>query len=422
MRNKKTEAMRNDGSLLDWEVSKVSKNNSGYGFQITLVFQHEIQSRFRGEFDNLKDAEEEREKVIAAFYNGTFIIDETIRVSEFYPYWLEEIKRLQLKDNSYRSYRNCVYNYIIPYWRDKIFCHVSRKDIETLLAMTADHSYDVARLLKTVITTSMKYALENHFISSDPSIRIILKRKNQQLYMQKQSAFTEWQMKQILICSKETSLYLPILFASLLGLRMGEIVGLKYSDVDYIRKTIHVQRQLGQTWASSLDNPRLKPEVSTKTPAGDRVLKLPQLVLEAIMEERTRYEMLRSRRASAFSDFDFICCSSYGRPRSRSYFWKPYKDLLKEQGLPNIKWHGLRHSYTTLLLKENCSLREVSRSLGHTKASFTADVYVDMTIITKGIIPNVDRYLPEDKDMDYSYVLFPEEYLGKLLPEVVGKM
>lgn len=413
-------AVRNDSSLLDWKVSKISKDKSGYGFAITLTFQQEIRSRHRGGFDSLKEAEAEREKAIAALYNNTFIIDETIRVSEFYPYWLEKIKRPQLKDNSYRSYRNCVYNYIIPYWKDKKFCRISRKDLETLLAMTADHSYYVARLLKTVITTSMKYALENHFISSDPSIRIILKRKNQQLYTQKQSAFTEWQMKQILICSKETSLYLPILFASLLGLRMGEIVGLKYSDVDYIRKTIHVQRQLGQAPAPSLGNSQ--PEVSTKTPTGDRVLKLPQLVLEAIMEERTKYEILRSRRASAFSDFDFICCSSYGRPRSRSYFWKPYKDLLKEQGLPNIKWHGLRHSYTTLLLKENCSLREVSRSLGHTKASFTADVYVDMTIITKGIIPNVDRYLPEDKDMDYSYVLFPEEYLGKLLPEVVGKM
>ncbi len=410
--------MQNNGSLLDWEVSKISKDKSGYRFVITLIFQQEIQSRHRGGFDSLKDAETEREKAIAAFYNGTFIIDETIRVSEFYPYWLEEIKRLQLKDNSYRSYRNCVYNYIIPYWGDKIFCHISRADIETLLVMIAEYSYDVARLLKTVITTSMKYALENHLISSNPSTRIILKKKTRQLYTQKQTVFTEWQMKQLLICSKGTSLYLPILFASLLGLRMGEIVGLKYSDVDYIRKTIHVQRQIKRVSACHSNNPL--PEVSTKTPAGDRVLKLPQIVLEAIMEERRRYEMLRGRRSNSFHDFDFICCSSYGRPRSRSYFWKPFKDLLKEQGLPDIKWHGLRHSYTTLLLKENCSLKEVSQSLGHAKASFTADVYVDMAVIIRGIIPDVERYLPVDKDTDYSYILFPEEYLGKLLSEAVS--
>lgn len=109
MRNKREIAVvQNNGSLLDWEISKISKDKSGYRFVITLIFQQEIQSRHRGGFDSLKDAETEREKAIAAFYNGTFIIDETIRVSEFYPYWLEEIKRLQLKDNSYRSYRNCV--------------------------------------------------------------------------------------------------------------------------------------------------------------------------------------------------------------------------------------------------------------------------------------------------------------------------
>lgn len=419
MQNKREmAAVQNNDSLLNWEVSKISKDKSGYGFSITLIFQHELQNRHKGGFDELKDAEAEREKAIAAFYNGTFVIDETICVPEFYSYWLEEVKRPQLKDNSYFCYRNCVYNYIIPYWGEKIFCHISREDIDALLVMTAEHSYDVARHLKTVITTSMKYALENHLISSDPLTRIVLKRKTRQLYEQKQTVFTKWQMKRLLICSKGSSLYLPILFASLLGLRIGEIVGLKYSDVDYIRKTIHVQRQLEQVSACHSD--ASLPEVSTKTPAGDRVLKLPQIVLEAIMEERTRYEMLRGRRSNSFHDFDFICCSSYGHPRSRSYFWKPFKDLLKEQGLPEMKWHGLRHSYTTLLLKENCSLEEVSRSLGHTKASFTANVYVDMAVIIQGIIPDVDRYLPVDKDTDYSYILFPEEYLGELLSNAVG--
>ena len=156
-------AVQNNDSLLNWEVSKISKDKSGYGFSITLIFQHELQNRHKGGFDELKDAEAEREKAIAAFYNGTFVIDETICVPEFYSYWLEEVKRPQLKDNSYFCYRNCVYNYIIPYWGEKIFCHISREDIDALLVMTAEHSYDVARHLKTVITTSMKYALENTY-------------------------------------------------------------------------------------------------------------------------------------------------------------------------------------------------------------------------------------------------------------------
>lgn len=411
-------AMYNKRNLLGWEVSGILENDEGYGFQVELIFQYEKKSRWRGGFDSLRSAEIEREKTIATFYNNTFVVDDSISVSEFYQYWLEEIKHPQLRDDSYRSYRNCVYNYIIPYWKEKVLCHISRKDIETLLIMTAEHSYYVAKHLKTVMTTSMKYALEGHLVSFDPSTRIRLKRKQPPSYVQKQSVFTEWQMKQLFICSKGSCLYLPVLLAALLGLRMGEIVGLKYSDVDYIRRTIHVQRQLGNTSESTTGTQKQKLEGSTKTPAGNRVLKLPRIVLEAIMKERTKYERLRSRRKVTFQDFDFICCSSYGKPRSRNYFWKPLKDLLKENGLPNMKWHGLRHSYTTLLLKENCSLGEVSRSLGHTKASFTADVYADMATIIQGIVPDVDRYLPEYEDMDCSHVLFPDEYLRQLLPEV----
>lgn len=412
-------AMRSNGGLLGWEVSKISKNNRGYRFEITFTFQYESQSRWKGEFDTLKDAETERDKVIAAFYNNNFIMDDTISVSEFYLHWLEEVKHPHLKDNSYISYRNCVYNYIMPYWKGKTICQIDRKSVETLLFVTAERSYSVAKNLKALITNSMKYALENHFISTDPSTGIRLKSKKTLVSGHQQAVYSQWQMRQLLICSKGTSLYLPILFAALLGLRMGEIIGLKYSDVNYMRKTIHIQRQLRAAPKSSGDIPRIKQEVSTKTPAGDRALKLPQIVLEAVMEERTRYEILRDRRKKAFQDLDFICCSSYGNPRSKNYFWEPFKDLLKSHGFPDIKWHGLRHSYTTLLLKENCSLREVSRSLGHTKASFTADVYADMAIIIRGIIPDVDQYLPEYKSSDYSHVLFPEEYLRKLLPEAL---
>ncbi len=407
--------MRDNGNLLDWKVDRVLEYKKEYGFEITFIFQHETQSRWKGGFDNLRDAETAREKVIAAFYNNTYIIDESVRVPDFYQYWLEEIKRPQVKEDTYCNYRNCINNYIIPYWKEKTVCQIDRKGIETLLFMTAGSSYSVARNLKVVITTSMKYVLENHLISADPSTRIRLRRKAVPAGQQ-QSVFNQWQMKQLLICSRSTPLYLPILFAALLGLRMGEIVGLKYSDVDYLQRTIHVQRQIRNAPAASAAMTRIKQEVSTKTPSGDRVLKLPQIVLEGIMEERTRYEILRSRRKKEFQDLDFICCSSCGRPRSRNYFWTPFKDLLKEYGLPDIKWHGLRHSYTTLLLMENCSLTEVSRSLGHAKASFIADVYVDMAIIIRGIIPDVDEYLPEYKDIDYSHVLFPEEYLCKLLP------
>lgn len=97
---------------------------------------------------------------------------------------------------------------------------------------------------------------------------------------------------------------------------------------------------------------RTKRELPLKTPSSYRVLPIPDYVFEAILEERKKYEWWRSRRQSIFHDDGYICCSSYsGKPRSKDFHWRHYKELLKKTGLPDIRWHDLRSTYCTLLLK-----------------------------------------------------------------------
>ena len=87
---------------------------------------------------------------------------------------------------------------------------------------------------------------------------------------------------------------MQILFAVLMGLRRSEINGLKYSDVDYIHRTLRVERQLGKKPNSKAEDcaPKMltKQEIKTKTPAGVRELPIPDYVFEAILEERKTYE------------------------------------------------------------------------------------------------------------------------------------
>ena len=93
---------------------------------------------------------------------------------------------------------------------------------------------------------------------------------------------------------------MQILFAVLMGLRRSEINGLKYSDVDYIHRTLRVERQLGKKPNSKAEDcaPKMltKQEIKTKTPAGVRELPIPDYVFEAILEERKTYEKNRRRR------------------------------------------------------------------------------------------------------------------------------
>ena len=100
-----------------------------------------------------------------------------------------------------------------------------------------------------------------------------------------------------------------------------------------------------------------------------------------------------NREPYAPNDGDYICCLTYGKPRSKDFHWKHYKQLLQETGLPDIRWHDLRSTYCTLLLKNNFSPKAVSKLMGHARELITMDVYGDNgNIIAEEIPPELLSY------------------------------
>ena len=199
------------------------------------------------------------------------------------------------------------------------------------------------------------------------------------LNISQEKTLTNEQLQILIDKSRNTGVYLYILFASLLGLRKSEIRGLKFSDVDYINSTIHVQRQLGEKTVKNENEVSLiyNQEITPKTKAGDRLLYLPKILLDAIIEQRAKYENNRSKFGEKFNDLNYICSNRYGKPHGKAYSYSHFKKLLKENRLPNIRFHDLRHTYATMLLKEDISSKAVSVSLGHSKTIITIDVYAD---------------------------------------------
>ena len=124
-------------------------------------------------------------------------------------------------------------------------------------------------------------------------------------------------------------------------------------------------------------------------------MNIPDIVFEAIIEERQRYEANRRRRMQQFQDLNYICCSTYGRPCSAAFCYQPFKQLLFENNLPNIRFHDLRHTYSTLLLKENLSVKAISKSLGHSKTIITVDVYCDKSKIVEDCINEIQPFIED---------------------------
>ena len=216
-------------------------------------------------------------------------------------------------------------------------------------------------------------------------------------------------MDQILIlleASRETPIYMQVLFNVLMGLRRSEIIGVKYSDIDYVNRVFKLRRQLGEKINTKKEDfaPKTltKQELELKTPSSYRDIPIPDYVFEAILEQREVYERNRRRRRSQFQDSGYICCSSYGKPRSKDFHWKYYKKLLADNQLPDIGWHHLRSTFCTQLLKNNFNPKAISILLGHATELITLDIYGDNQEIIADCVdeiqPFIDEVLPVKED------------------------
>lgn len=138
-------------------------------------------------------------------------------------------------------------------------------------------------------------------------------------------------------------------------------------------------------------------EVELKTFSSERILDIPDLVFDAIQEERIKYEKNRSRRmndkTNPFRDWNYVCCSTYGKSRSRGFVDRYYNQIKKENNLPDLSWHKLRTTYTTILAKNDFSMKAISILLGHSSEKVTFENYTDKNEIICDCLDELEPFI-----------------------------
>lgn len=405
----------NNSRYIDFKVYEVTKIKDKYGFRVKLLFDDgsEIVQQKAG-FNSQREAKKERDNTVGLLYSGNYIVQKKISVSDLFNFWIENEIKLRCTYNTYYSFRGIINNHINPKIGNITLTLLNKAQIQTLYEQEAEKSHSALRMVKAVIESGLKYALNKQLISYNPSIGVKISKtliaKNREQKLEKTKTLTEEQLKLLIEKSKGTSIYMQVLFSGLMGLRVSEVNGIKYTDVDFVNRKLKVQRQLGVVANSNKEDYAIrtytKQEIPVKSFSSNRELDIPDIVFDAILEQRKIYEHNKHRRkndkTNPFQDLGYICCSSYGRPRSKSYNFPYFKKILKENNLPDIRWHDLRATYATLLMKNNFSLKAISKRMGHSKLIITADVYGDKKEIirdcTDNLIPFMQDVLPDKKD------------------------
>ncbi len=395
----------------DYKVYSVLKLKNKYGFKVKLIFNDNTESiRQVGGFKKKSEANNERDNVIVQLKNHTYVVEHKIRFKEFSEYWLESVMKSVLKYNSYTAYRNILNNYANVFLGDLYINQINISHIQKFYNYVTEKYKSVARLSKAVLNSLFDYAKEKNVIEINPTLNVNLPKCIEEinpkiLNIDIDKTLSIEQTKLLIAKSKETPIYLHILFALLTGLRKQEINGLKYKDIDFVNRKIHLTRQLGidpnKPKEKCAKKTYTKQEIKLKSYSSERIIDIPDMLFDAILEERKKYNKNRSRRindkSNPFLDLGYICCSTYGHPRSKGFHNRYYNKLKKENNLPDITFHDLRHTYTTLLLMNNFDLKAVSQLLGHASTIITANVYFDKNKIVVDCENELNTYIDKVK-------------------------
>lgn len=418
---------------VEWKVKTVMHIKNNYGFRVVLIMSDGTERvQQKSGFKTKSEANNARNNVIAELTDRRYIVFDKVKVSEYMVFWLETIMKPDIANNSYVSYKNSIDKYIIPNLGNMYLTNINRGHLIKLFKKIYSITKSGVDIARTVLKTSFDFAIYKNLMNNNPVLNVSLKKElktyaNKVKKIDTTKTLTLEQVKILVEASVDSKIHMQILFAALMGLRRGEINGLKYSDIDYINRKIKIQRQLGIKPNSKKEDfsPKTytKQEIVLKTDSSERELDIPDYVFEEILKERKKYEKTRNRWKNYFQDLDYICCSLYGRPRSKSYASTHFKKLLKDNNLPDIRWHDLRATYATILLKNNHNPKAVSKLLGHSKEIITVDVYGDKQKIIEDCLeelePFIDEVIPKEEieydfSEDYEYINIIENFIHNI--------
>ena len=414
------------------------KSQNKYCFRLLLVFESGDTRIIQRNAPDKMAARQKRDQALMQIAKGTFIpFSYTVR--EFYDYWFYHYIVLEnrISYNTYASYRSIIENHIIPVIGCKRLGRLQRKDLIRTLRRIPSPS--VQKLASGVLTGSLRYAKKLNYLADviyngiHAEIKQLNSRKKKKACKKTEVYSTDQAARLLYLCrEKEPQLYLPMLLAVTAGLRISEVIGLKYEDIDFLNKKLAVNRQLGRKLFAEKQAegvPILSQEIKPKTQRSIRKVSLADFVLDEIQLERQRYEKRRAEDP-CFHDLGYICYNPDGQCYNRSFYEDAYNRLIKHCVFPRLPWRKFRNTYATILDEYEINIKTISKCLGHYSPDFTSKVYVAAKVPkTYDIAKPIEAYitannlLPDQCQMEKKSVdilpddsVYIEYYKMDLLP------
>jgi len=276
--------------------------------------------------------------------------------------WCED-KRNYVKRSTFAAYALTLTNHLLPTFGD---CSaISEVDVQSFVLdkLTAGLSQKTIKDILIVLKMITKFGYKQRvFPHCEWDVKFPTEHKNDKLPV---LAVTDQRKLMKYLSSNFTFRNLGILICLNTGMRIGEICGLRWSDIDIQQGIITVNRTIERIYVA--DGETRKTELIISTPKTQNSLREIPLTKELL-------KILKPLKAVVNSDFYVL--SNEEKPIEPRTYRNYYKKVLATLNIPLIKFHGLRHSFATRCIESNCDYKTVSTILGHSNISTTLNLYV----------------------------------------------
>ncbi len=268
---------------------------------------------------------------------------------------------------TYVSYRAILDKHLLSALGHVLVQKLTAQHIQKLYAQKLEEGLSSGRVLNihAVLHKALDHAVRINLVIRNVSDSVELPRLEQHEIQ----PLTAEQAQRFLAAVRERRLEGLLTLALVTGMRKGELLGLKWQDIDLEEGSLQVRRTVGFVTGRGFV------EGETKTKSSKRKIMLPQFVVQMLKRHRTLQLETRLKAGTRWIDHDLVFCSIYGGFLHPMTVFDHFTRALNDAGLPRIRFHDLRHSAATLLLSMGVPAKVVQEILGHSRISMTLGVY-----------------------------------------------
>lgn len=355
-------------------------------YRITATVGFDLDGkRIRKEFlgKSKKDATEKRDSYMESIKNGFNVGYEKLTFSEYFDDWLQVVLKPTIALSSYNRYEGCLRMWIRPscFYMDKL---TDIKSIAIQKHLNSIASPHTAKLIYNLLNNFFKYCIKERIMIFNPLDNVTL-RKTKPTKREEDKYLSRQGIERLLEAYKEDPSLLLFVFDMLTGLREGELCAMTHKDMNFDKLMINIDKSLRRESSPDKDGVmrtqvRINPP---KTESSIRVVPMPFSLMAALKVHAHNEKKKHMRLGIPFNDECYFFTTSICTPLRGDRLNEKLKKVEKKLGItPIVNFHGLRHTFCTLLARKNVPIQTAAKLMGHSTTE-TTKIYTHVDLQEK---------------------------------------